>query len=148
MYEIYTDGAYSSSKDAGGTSAIILKDNKIIQKLYQGYHHTTNNRCEIMATIMALEYFKNPETIKIYSDSSYVVNTINNGWAKKWFEEQDFSKKNLDLWFKLIDLIDFHDVEFVWVKGHADNENNCIADMLAQHAANCLNLKTDICISD
>jgi ribonuclease HI len=97
---------------------------------------------------MALEYFKNPETIKIYSDSSYVVNTINNGWAKKWFEEQDFSKKNLDLWFKLIDLIDFHDVEFVWVKGHADNENNCMADMLAQHAANCLNLKTDICTSN
>ena len=102
----------------------------------------------MFGVLEALRYFKEPTKMKIYSDSQYVVNSINNGSAVKWFENQDYSKKNLDIWHEILDLIDFHDVEFIWVKGHANNENNCAADLLAVHAANCLNLKTDICISD
>lgn len=77
MYTIYTDGAYSSSSDCGGTSAIIVHEGNIVNKLYQGYKHTTNNRMELRGVLMALEHFNSPETIEIYSDSSYVVNSIN-----------------------------------------------------------------------
>ena len=77
MYTIYTDGAYSSSTNSGGAAAIIIENDTIVKKLYQGYKNTTNNRCELRGVLMALEYFKTPETIEIYSDSSYVVNSIN-----------------------------------------------------------------------
>lgn len=111
-YYIYCDGSYQSSIDSGGWSAIIVEDNKVVKKLYQGYKSTTNNRMEIMAVIEALKYFKEPSNIVIYSDSQYVVNSITNNYVYKWFEEKDFSKKNLDLWFELIDLLKFHNVEF------------------------------------
>ena len=78
MYTIYTDGAYSSSIDCGGCSAIITQDGKVIKKLYQGYKKTTNNRMELRGVLMALEYFDTPQELEIYSDSSYVVNSINN----------------------------------------------------------------------
>lgn len=83
----------------------------------------------------------------IFSDSQYVVNSINNGSAVKWFENQDYTKKNLDIWIEILDLLSYHEVVIVWVKGHASNSGNNLADKLATHAANCLNLKTDICIS-
>ena len=144
MYTIYTDGAYSSSSDCGGASAIIVHEGNVIKKLYQGYKHTTNNRCELRGVLMALEYFKDfPEELEIYSDSAYVVNSINQKHVHRWFEEQDYSKKNLDLWFKIIELLDFHNVVFHWVKGHNDNELNCIADLYAVHASQCLNLPID-----
>lgn len=104
---------------------------------------------ELSAVLHALKWFKEPSNIIIYSDSQYIVNSINNGSARKWFQEQDYSKKNLDIWIEILDLIDWNlNVEFKWVKGHADNEGNILVDMLAQHACNCLNLKEDICISD
>lgn len=144
MYEIYTDGAYMSSIECGGCAAIILHEGNIVKKLYQGYKNTTNNRMEINAVLMALEYFDTPEEITIYSDSSYVVNSINQKHVHKWFEEKDYSKKNLDLWFKMLDLISFHNVYFVWVKGHADNWGNNLADLYSVHACTCLNLPTDL----
>ena len=148
-YTIYTDGAYSSSSDCGGASAIIVHEGNIVNKLYQGYKHTTNNRMELSAVLYALKWFKEPSNIIIYSDSQYIVNSINNGSARKWFQEQDYSKKNLDIWVEILDLIDWNlNVEFRWVKGHADNAGNILVDTLCTHAANCLNLKEDICISD
>ena len=79
MYTVYTDGAYSSSTDCGGCSAIIVHEGNIIKKLHRGYKHTTNNRMELRGVLMVLEYFKDfPEELEIYSDSSYVVNSINN----------------------------------------------------------------------
>ena len=143
MYTVYTDGAYSSSTDCGGCSAIIIENDTIIKKLYRGYKNTTNNRCELRAVLMALEYFKEPETLEIYSDSSYVVNSINNKHVFRWFEQQDYSKKNLDLWFKIVELLEFHNVVFHWVKGHNDNEMNCMADLYAVHSSQCLNLPVD-----
>lgn len=142
-YEIYCDGSFQSSINSGGWSAIIVKDNVVVKKLYQGYLNTTNNRMEIMAVIGALNYFKTPTNIKIYSDSQYVVNSICNGHVYKWFDEKDYSKKNLDLWFELIDLLNVHNVTFEWVKGHDNNKLNNLADKFAVHAAQCLNLPKD-----
>ena len=78
-YEAYTDGSYQDSIKAGGWASIILKDDKIFKKLYQGLKYTTNNRCELIGVIETLQYFKNPVNITIYSDSQYVVNSINGG---------------------------------------------------------------------
>jgi len=142
-YVAYCDGSFQSSINCGGWSSIILENGKVIKKLYQGYKNTTNNRMEIMGVLETLKYFKTPINIKIYSDSQYVVNSIVNKHVYKWFEEKDFSKKNLDLWFELIDLLEFHNVTFEWVKGHDNNEMNILADKLAVHAAQCLNLPKD-----
>lgn len=144
MYEIYTDGAYMSSIGCGGCAAIILHEGNIVKKLYQGYKKTTNNRMEMRGVLMALEYFKEPETLTIYSDSSYVVNTIRQKHCYRWFDEQDYSKKNLDLWYAMVNLLEHHDVNFVWVKGHANNHFNEIADLYSVHACTCLNLPFDM----
>ena len=130
--------------EKGGYSSIIIRGGTIVKKLYQGFKNTTNNRCELFGVLAALQYFKTPQNITIYSDSQYVVNSINNGHVFKWFEENDFSKKNLDIWHDIIDLLSFHNVEFIWVKGHDNNNMNNLADMYAQHAANCMNLIEDI----
>lgn len=142
-YVIYCDGSYQSSINSGGWCAVITKNGQIIKKLYQGYTDTTNNRMELMGVLEALRYFKTPTSIKIVSDSQYVVNSIINKHVYKWFEEKDYSKKNLDLWFAIIDLLAFHNVSFEWTKGHDINELNNLADKLAVHAAQCLNLKKD-----
>lgn len=145
MYTIYTDGAYSSTDNAGGYSTIIIHEGNIIKKLYCGYKNTTNNRCELMGVLAALKYFDTPETLEIYSDSQYVVNSINQKWVFKWIEEGDLSKKNLDLWFEIADLLKFHNVSMKWVKGHKDNYYNELADLYAVHARQCLNLPIDQC---
>lgn len=142
-YIAYCDGSFQSSINCGGWSSVIIKDGKIVKKLYQGYSGTTNNRMEIMGVLETLKYFKTPINIKIYSDSQYVINSIINGHVYKWFENKDFSKKNLDLWFELLDLLEFHNVSFEWVKGHNKDEMNELADKLAVHAAQCLNLPKD-----
>ena len=98
---------------------------------------------EIRGVLETLKFFKTPVKIKIYSDSQYVINSIVNKHVYKWFAEKDFSKKNLDLWFELIDQLSIHDVTFEWVKGHETNEMNNLADKLAVHAAQCLNLPED-----
>ena len=98
---------------------------------------------EIRGVLETLKFFKNPVKIKIYSDSQYVINSIVNKHVYKWFAEKDFSKKNLDLWFELIDQLSIHDVTFEWVKGHETDEMNNLADKLAVHAAQCLNLPED-----
>jgi len=97
LFIAYCDGSYQSSINSGGWGSVILQNNEIIKILYQGYKNTTNNRQELYAVLGTLEYFKEPVKIKIYSDSQYVVNSINNRHVYKWFEEQDYSKKNLDL---------------------------------------------------
>ena len=98
---------------------------------------------EIRGVLETLKFFKKPVKIKIYSDSQYVINSIVNKHVYKWFEGKDFSKKNLDLWFELIDLLAIHDVTFECGKGHETNEMNNSADKLAVHAAQCLNLPED-----
>jgi len=143
-YKCYTDGSYQASIKRGGWASIILDESdNIIAELHNGNTHTSNNRMEIRAVLETLKYFKEPSDITIISDSMYVVNTIQEGWAKKWFEEEDYSKSNLDLWFEVLDYLDFHKVTIQWVKGHAHNELNERADELCVFAAQCLNLQRD-----
>ena len=143
MYIVYTDGSYQSSIDAGGYAAVILKDGKVVKKLFKGFKGTTNNRMELMGVLAALQYFKEPTEMTIYSDSCYIVNNYNGGHAKRWFEENDFSKKNLDLWHDILDLLSFHKATLIWVKGHADNTYNNMCDELAVSAARFLNIPQD-----
>lgn len=143
QYIAYTDGSCKVDGN-GGYSAIILDgEGRIIKILYRGYDNTTNNRQEIRGVLSVLEYFKEPTNLLIYSDSQYVVNTIKEDWAKKWFKNNDLSKKNLDLWFKIVELVDFHKVTIKWVKGHNKDKLNELADFYAQHAATCLNRLKD-----
>lgn len=143
MYKIWTDGSFKPSINSGGYSVIITKDDIILKKICQGFKNTTNNRMELMGVLEALEYFKTPTSLTIYSDSQYVVSSINNGHLEKWISTNDLTKKNLDLWNRIYELLKFHSTTFIWVKGHNDNKFNEIADLYAQHASDCLNLSED-----
>ena len=140
---VYTDGSCINNGERGGYAAIICLDGRCVDKIYQGMLNTTNNRQELYAVIEALKYFSKPTELMIVSDSQYVVNSINGEYYKKWIKEQDLSKKNLDLWFQLVDLLNYHTVTFQWVKGHNNHSMNEMADRLACHAATCLNLPED-----
>lgn len=133
---IYTDGAARGNPGPGGYGAI-LKWGNHEKELSGGYRHTTNNRMELMAVIAALEALtKTNLNITIYSDSQYVVRAVKEGWLKNWIKT-DFKggKKNKDLWIKYYQLSLKHSIQFVWVKGHADNPYNNRCDVLATTAA-------------
>lgn len=98
---------------------------------------------ELRAVLETLRYFDEPSEIIIVSDSQYVINGIN-GAAKKWLDESDFSKKNLDLWFEVVELLSVHKVTTEWTKGHNGNKWNEEADRLCVFAAQCYNLPRDI----
>ncbi|MBN8788637.1 MAG: ribonuclease HI [Terrimonas sp.] len=141
---IYTDGAARGNPGPGGYGAI-LKWGNHEKELSGGYRHTTNNRMELMAVIAALEALtKTNLTITIYSDSQYVVRAVKEGWLNNWIKT-DFKggKKNKDLWKKYYQLSLKHSIQFVWVKGHADNAYNNRCDILATTAADGKNLKVD-----
>ena len=143
-YKAYTDGSYQESINAGGYASIIFDENgNKIKELYQGWKNTTNNRMEALAVLETLKFFKEPIEITIVSDSMYVVNTIKEGWVKKWYDEKDYSKKNLDIWFQILDYLDFHKVTMEWTKGHANDIINNQVDELCVFAARCLNLPED-----
>ncbi len=136
--DIYTDGACSGNPGAGGYGAVLLYNN-FRKELSQGYKNTTNNRMEILGVIKALEALKEPCSVKLYSDSQYVVNSITKGWVyswkkKNWIKSDKKKALNVDLWERLIGLLEIHNVEFVWVKGHADNVENERCDELARMA--------------
>lgn len=136
MIEIYTDGAYSSSRNQGGWAFVVVKDNEIIYKEYDGLINTTNNRMEIMGMLKALEWInKNsiPLPIKIYADSMYVIGTLTLNWKMK---------KNIDLWQILIPLVN-KDIEYLHVKGHDGNKFNEECDKWAVFGSNLLNCKND-----
>ena len=141
---IYTDGAARGNPGPGGYGVILMSGN-IKKELSQGYRYTTNNRMELMAVIAALEALKKPFlNITIYSDSQYIVKAIKEGWLNKWMAT-NFAKgkKNKDLWVKFYNLSQKHQLNFVWVKGHADNPNNNRCDELATAAADGKNLLVD-----
>lgn len=140
---VYTDGSCIDNGNRGGYAAVICYDGRCVKKLYQGFLNTTNNRMELLAVIETLKYFKDPTELTIVSDSQYVVNSINERHCFKWIKDKDTTKKNLDLWFQLINLLNYHTVSFKWVKGHNNHSMNEYADLLACHAATCMNLKED-----
>jgi len=141
---IYTDGAARGNPGPGGYGAI-LKWGEHQKELSGGYRLTTNNRMELMAVIASLEALtKTNLTITVYSDSQYVVKAVKEGWLKKWIAT-DFKggKKNKDLWKKFFQLSQKHAIQFVWVKGHADNAYNNRCDELATAAADGKGLLVD-----
>ena len=133
---IYTDGSSRGNPGPGGYG-VILKYGAHERELSQGYHFTTNNRMELMAVIEGIKALKkNGLTITLYSDSQYVVKAIKEGWLKKWIATNfKGGKKNPDLWKELHDLLQLHQVNFKWIKGHADNPYNNRCDELATQAA-------------
>lgn len=132
--EIYTDGACKGNPGVGGWGAW-LKYNGNEKSIFGGEENTTNNRMEMMAVIRALEALKRPTEIKLYTDSSYVQKGMMEwmaGWkAKGWRTASKKPVKNSDLWKQLDTLSKLHQVEWIWVKGHAGNVGNELADELA-----------------
>ncbi len=134
--KIYTDGASRGNPGRGGYGVILLWG-KHKKELSNGYRLTTNNRMELMAVIAALEALKkNNLKLVIYSDSSYVVKAVMEGWLTKWIKTNFKGKiKNRDLWEKYNGLSANHHIQFKWVKGHSENIFNNRCDVLATEAA-------------
>ncbi len=134
MIEIFTDGSSRGNPGPGGYGIVLIYKNKR-KELSQGYELTTNNRMELMAVIKALESVKiDTIDILVYSDSKYVVESVEKGWIWNW-EKNNFKKKlNSDLWKIFIPLYKKFNVKFKWVKGHAGNTENERCDILANKA--------------
>jgi ribonuclease HI len=135
---IYTDGACSHNPGPGGWGAILIYGNHR-KEISGASPNTTNNRMELTAAIEGLKALKEPCRVKLYSDSAYLVNCIQQQWYVKWQKNGWKNSKgepveNQSLWIELLDLLQKHQVEFVKVKGHADNELNNRADELATSA--------------
>jgi len=132
---VYTDGACSGNPGPGGWGAI-LEFAGVEKELSGGEAETTNNRMELMGVISALEALKEPCRVELYSDSKYVVDALEKGWARSWRAKgwRRADKKpalNPDLWQRLLTLTETHQVFCHWVKGHAENPKNNRCDELA-----------------
>ena len=132
---IYTDGACSGNPGPGGWGAILMyKDKKLELSGYEA--HTTNNRMELLAPIQALSRLKEPCAVKVYSDSAYLVNAFKQRWLDNW-QRHNWVKsdkkpvENQDLWKQLLEYADIHSIQWIKVKGHADNVYNNRCDELA-----------------
>lgn len=133
--EIYTDGACSGNPGKGGWGAVLVYGNNE-KEICGGAAETTNNRMELTAVIEALAALKEPCEVKLTTDSKYVCDSINKGWVYSWKQNgwKKADKKpalNVDLWEKLLTLLETHKVEFVWVKGHNGHPYNERCDKLA-----------------
>lgn len=132
---IYSDGACSGNPGPGGWGAIIrYKD--VEKEISGGERQTTNNRMELTAVIEALKCLKESCNVELYSDSKYVIDALKLGWAKSWRKNNWIKSDrkpalNPDLWEALLDLIDKHDVNYHWVKGHANDKYNNRCDEMA-----------------
>lgn len=131
---IYTDGACSGNPGPGGWGAILLYGSHK-KEMAGGDPNTTNNRMELLGVISALETLKEPCLVDLYSDSKYVIDALEKGWAKSW-RKNGWKRKtgpalNPDLWERLLNLCETHKVRLHWVKGHAQNPLNNRCDELA-----------------
>lgn len=143
--QIYTDGACSGNPGPGGWGAILVSGANE-KELNGGEKNTTNNRMELTAVISALQALKRPCEVTLTTDSKYIVDAVTQGWAKKWrannwMRNNKDKALNPDLWEQLLNLLEIHDVTFVWVKGHAGHAYNERCDRLA--VAYYLNLKKE-----
>ena len=132
---IYTDGACSGNPGPGGWGAI-LSYKGIEKELSGGEKQTTNNRMELTAVIKALSALKESCVVELYSDSKYVIDALEKGWAlgwrkKNWIKSDKKPALNPDLWAELLELTAKHEMHYHWVKGHADNEYNERCDRMA-----------------
>ena len=139
---VYTDGACSGNPGPGGWGAI-LRYGEHVKELSGGERSTTNNRMELTGVIEALKALREPCIVELYSDSKYVIDALDKGWAigwrsKGWIKSDKKHALNPDLWEELLDLAAVHELHCHWVKGHAENEYNNRCDELAVAAASAL----------
>jgi ribonuclease HI len=131
MIEIFTDGASSGNPGPGGYG-VILRSGQHYKELAEGFRKTTNNRMELLAVIKGLEAIKTPgQAVTIYSDSKYVIDSIEKRWVNGWLLKGFAGKKNKDLWLRYLDVCKLHQVKFVWVRGHNGHPENERCDELA-----------------
>lgn len=140
---LYTDGAASGNPGPGGWGAV-LKCGNLRKEMSGGFALTTNNRMELLAVIKGLEAirWKNAR-VEVWSDSSYVVKAITEGWLEKWERTGFAKKKNVDLWKRFLPLYRSHNVQFHWLKGHAGHPENERCDSMAVEAYHGDNLPPD-----
>ncbi len=136
---IYTDGACIKNPGPGGYGTVLLYGGKR-KELFAGFKFTTNNRMELSACIAGLKALKHPCSVILFSDSRYVVNGMKKGWARRWqrkgwMRSKEKAAENADLWAQLLELGGIHDVEFIWIRGHAGQPENERCDQLANQAA-------------
>jgi ribonuclease HI len=144
---IYTDGACLGNPGPGGYGVVLLYGGHR-KELSGGFRLTTNNRMELLAVVVGLRSLKEACGATVYSDSQYVVNSIEKGWAARWrangWKRNKKEKAiNADLWQQLLELCEKHDVRLVWVRGHSGVKENERCDVLSVAAANQANLPID-----
>lgn len=144
---IYTDGACEGNPGPGGYGVVLLHAGGR-RELSEGYRLTTNNRMELLAVIRGLEALKERCRVTLHSDSRYVIDGIEKGWAARWRANDWMRNKkeaaiNSDLWGRLLDLCGAHDIKFRWVRGHSGVPENERCDRLAVEAARGKNLQAD-----
>jgi ribonuclease HI len=144
---IFTDGASTGNPGPGGYGVVIL-NGESRQEFSGGYQCTTNNRMELMGVIVALQSISPHSQVVLYSDSRYVINAVELGWAKRWqarnwMRDATHPAENADLWARLLGLLNQQSVEFRWVKGHASHPENERCDRLAVQAAHQRGLPVD-----
>ncbi len=139
---IYTDGSAKGNPGNGGYG-VVMMSGKHKKELAEGFRLTTNNRMELLSVIVALETIKNAADVQIFSDSKYVVDSVEKGWVFGWQKKGFKGKKNVDLWKRFLVIYPKHNVKFIWVKGHAGNLYNERCDELAVNAAEGSDLLVD-----
>ena len=152
--KLYTDGAAKGNPDGpGGYGAVIQYEDQMgnlhEKEISQGYIKTTNNRMELMGVIRGLECLNRPCQVTLYSDSKYVVDAFLKNWLDNWIKNgwrksDKKPVKNMDLWKKLLQVMEPHEMKFVWVKGHDGHEQNERCDQLATEAAEGNDLVEDV----
>ena len=132
---IYTDGSAIGNPGPGGYGVVLISG-RFRKELSQGYQLTTNNRMELMAVIVGLEALKIPQSkVVVYSDSQYVVNSVEERWYIGWEKKRFKGVKNVDLWQRFLTIYRCHKVKLVWIRGHDGNKENERCDYLAVTAA-------------
>lgn len=142
---VYTDGACKGNPGKGGYGIIMEWVGKLyIKEFSEGYRLTTNNRMELLAVIVALEQLKKEGVqVLVYSDSKYVVDSVEKKWLFGWVKKGFKDKKNVDLWKRFLKVYRKHEVKFQWIKGHNDHPQNERCDQLAVKASSKTNLQVD-----
>lgn len=132
---IYTDGASRGNPGAGGYGTILISGNNR-KEMSQGFRMTTNNRMELLSVIAGLEALKKKDLdVTIYSDSKYIVDSVEKGWLNGWVKTGFKKKKNKDLWLRFLRVYKQHNVKFHWIKGHNQHPLNERCDEMAVEAA-------------
>lgn len=144
---IYTDGGCIDNPGPGGWGAVIISGDERTE-ISGGYRLTTNNRMELTACIQALGTLGETRKVQLFTDSQYVANAVEKGWAKRWrdrgwMRDRSHRAENADLWAELLGIIERHQVTFHWVRGHAGNPENERCDVLAGEAARRQDLPRD-----